>query len=117
MPGLIYESRLLSATDTDVLSVGRLNSIPYAGLLTMRFQSNLGTAAANWLLTLQLPGGDVPVDNMQVPAGGGAAVIGVMDTRQLLEFTFPAINGGHFVVSLTETGTAVCFVQFILRPR
>lgn len=114
MAGIIYESLIISGTNTDVLSVGRLNAIPYAGLLTVRFQSDLGTAAANYALTLQLPGGDVPVDNQQVPAGG---VIGGMNIREMLEFTFPAINGGHFVVSLTETGTAVCYCQFILRPR
>lgn len=113
---MIYESFLVSATNTDLLSTGRLNSIPYRGKLTLRFQSDLGTAAANYVLTLQLPNGDVPVDGMQVPAGQGSAVIGVLDTRTLLSFTFPALNGGHFVVSLTETGTAVCFVQAILTP-
>lgn len=111
----IFESFLISATNTDLLSAGRLNSIPFRGILILRFLANLGTAAAHYVLTLQLPNGDVPVDSMQIPAAGGAAVIGVMDTRQLLEFRYPIINtGGHFVVSLTETGTAVAYVQAIL---
>lgn len=111
----IFESFLVSGTNTDLLSAGRLNSIPFRGVLVLRFLSDLGTAAANYSLTLQLPNGDVPVDSQQIPAGGGAAVIGVMDSRMLLEFRYPIINtGGHFVVSLTETGTAVCFVQAIL---
>ncbi len=114
----IFESFLVSATNTDLLSTGRLNSIPFRGILVLRFQSDLGTAAANYSLTLQLPNGDVPVDAQQVPAGQGAAVIGVLDTRTLLEFRYPIENtGGHFVVSLTETGTAVCFVEAILTGR
>lgn len=114
----IFESFLVSATNTDLLSLGRLNSIPFRGLLTLRFLSNLGTAAAHYTLTLQLPNGDVPVDDMQIPAAGGAAVIGVMDIRQMLQFTYPITNtGGHFVVSLTETGTTVAYVQAVLTSR
>ncbi len=111
----IYESFLVSATDTDLLSAGRLNSIPFRGVLALRFQCNLGTAAAHFVLTLQLPNGDVPVDAMQIPAAGGAAVIGVMDIRTMLAFRYPIVNtGGHFVVSVTETGTAVLFVEAVL---
>ncbi len=112
---MIFESRLIEATNTDVLSVGRLNSIPYAGQLTLRFLSDLGTAAARFVLTIQLPDGSVPVDSQVVPASGSGADM-VLDDRELLQFTFPAINGGHFIVSLTETGTAVCAFQAILRP-
>lgn len=109
---MIYESGIISATNTDVLSVGRLNAMPTRGTLILRFLADLGTAAANYSLTLQLPNGDVPVDGQQVPAGG---VIGGINVRDLLEFRFPVTNtGGHFVVSLTETGTAVCFYQAIL---
>lgn len=112
---MIYESFLISATNTDVMSVGRLNSIPYLGTLLMRFQADLGSAAANYALTIQLPNGDVPVDNQQVLAGEGAAVIGVINTRTCLAFKFPVnASGGHFIVSLTETGTAVCMCEFML---
>lgn len=112
---MIFESTIISATNTDVLSVGRLNAIPYNGQLTLRFLADLGTAAANFSLTLQKPNGDVPVQSQQVNANG-AAVVGVMDEREVLQFTFQATQGGHFVVSLTETGTAVCLFQAILRP-
>lgn len=110
---IIYESQIISATNTDVLSVGRLNSIPYNGTLSLRFSSDLGTAAANFSLTLQLPGGDVPVDGQQVLAGG---VIGGIDLRTCMMFKFRARQGGHFVVSLTETGTAVCTFEAVLSP-
>ncbi len=110
---LIYEMRILSATDADVLSTGRLNAIPYNGILSLRFSSDLGTAAANYVLTIQLPGGDVPVDGQQVLAGG---VIGGVDIRTCTSFKFRARQGGHFVVSLTETGTAVCAFEAVLSP-
>lgn len=113
---IIYESGIISATNTDVLSGGRLNAIPFNGILTFRFQSDLGTAAAHYLLTLQLPGGDVPVDGQQVLAGEGSAVIGVINSRTCLTFKFRARTGGHFVVSLTETGTAVCTYEAVLAP-
>ncbi len=112
---MIFESSLISATNTDVLAGGRLNAIPYNGKLTLRFLADVGSAAAFYALTLQLPNGDVPVDSQVVPASGSALDM-VMDDRELLQFTFDAFQGGHFVVSLTETGTAVCAFQAILRP-
>ncbi len=112
---MIFESTNILATNTDVLSTGRLNSIPYAGALTLRFLADLATAAAQYVLTIQLPGGDVPVDAQLVPASASGAD-GVMDEREVLQFTFNAQPGGHFTVSLTETGTAVCMFQAILRP-
>lgn len=112
---MIFESRLISASNTDVLSTGRLNSIPYAGQLTLRFLADLANATNQYTLTIQLPNGDVPVDSQLVPANSQGAD-GVMNEREVLQFSFPAINGGHFIVSLTETGTAVCSFQAILRP-
>ncbi len=112
---MIFESTNILATNTDVLSVGRLNSIPYNGKLTLRFLADLATAAAQYVLTIQKPDGDVPVDGQLVNASSSGAD-GVMDERELLQFTFDATQGGHFVVSLTETGTAVCMFQAILRP-
>jgi len=112
---MIWESTNILATNTDVLAVGRLNAIPYNGQLTLRFLADLATAAAQYVLTIQKPNGDVPVDAQLVPASSSGAD-GVMDERELLQFTFDASQGGHFIVSLTETGTAVCMFQAILRP-
>lgn len=112
---MIWESSLISATNADVLSVGRLNAIPYNGSLTLRFLADLGTSAAFYTLTIQKPNGDVPIDAQVVVASGSGADM-VMDERELMQFTFQATQGGHFVVSLTETGTAVCAFQAILRP-
>jgi len=112
---MIFESTNILATNTDVLSVGRLNAIPYNGTLTLRFLADLATAAAQYVLTIQKPDGDVPVDSQLVNASSSGAD-GVMDDREVLQFTFEARQGGHFVVSLTETGTAVCMFQAILKP-
>jgi hypothetical protein len=112
---MIFESRLISATNTDVLSVGRLNSIPYNGQLTLRFLADLGDVTNNYSLTLQKPNGDVPVDGQLVNVGS-AGTDGNMKDDEVMQFTFSATQGGHFVVSLTENGTATCMFQAILRP-
>lgn len=112
---MIFESSLIEATNTDVLSAGRLNAIPYNGQITLRFLADLGTAAARYVLTIQLPDGSVPVDAQVVPASSSGVDMD-MDSRQVLQFTFAASQGGHFTVSLTETGTCVCAFQAVLRP-
>lgn len=112
---MIYESEVLTATDADVLAGTRLNAIPYNGRLTLDFLANLNNATNGWVVTIQLPNGDVPVDSQPVP-GSNPALGGVLDERQLLRFTFNATQGGHFQVSLTETGTAICTFRAVLAP-
>lgn len=112
---MIWESRLISATNADVLSVGRLNAIPYGGTLTLRFLADLGDVTNNYVLTLQKPNGDVPIDAQTVVASSHG-LDGEMNERELMQFTFQATAGGHFIVSLTENGTATCMFQAILRP-
>lgn len=112
---MIYESGIVAATTADLLSTGRLNAIPYNGTLTLRFLSQLNDATNNYTVTIQKPNGDVPVDTQVVP-GSNPALAGVLDERQLLQMTFRATQGGHFTVTLTETGTAVCTWAAILRP-
>lgn len=111
---MIWESQIISATNTDVLSAGRLNAIPYTGLLSLLFLADLGTAAANFSLTIQKPGGEVPVDGQQVWANSHA-IVGAYNELEVLKFQFQAGVGGHFVVSLTETGTAVCLFVAVLQ--
>ena len=112
---MIYEGGILSATNTDLLSSGRLNAIPYNGTLTLDFLADLADATNNWTLTLQLPNGDVPVDAQLVPASSSGAD-GVLHERELVRFQFGATQGGHFTVSLTESGTAVCAYRAVLTP-
>lgn len=112
---MILETFLISATNTDVLSAGRLNAIPYNGLLTLRFLADLGDTTNNYVLTLQKPDGKVPVDAQAVYASGAGTDM-TMDIREMMEFKFAATMGGHFVVSLTENGTATCCVTAVLTP-
>lgn len=112
---MIFESTLISATNADILSVGRLNSIPYNGQLTLRFLADLGDVTNFYTLTLQKPNGDVPVDGQRVPTSS-SGLDGNMKDDEVMQFTFSATQGGHFVVSLTEGGTATCMFQAILRP-
>lgn len=111
---MIFESALLSATNTDAMSAGRLNAIPFGGMLTLRFLADLGDATNNYTLTIQLPDGQVPVDAQRVWAGSSALDM-VIDDREVMQFTFAATQGGHFVVSLTEAGTATCAFIAVLR--
>lgn len=112
---MIYESAVEVATNADILSGTRLNSIPYNGTLTLDFQANVNTAAAHYVVTIQKPNGDVPVDG-QLVMGTNPALDGVLDERQLMRFTFKAAQGGHFNISVTETGTAIVTWRAILRP-
>ena len=112
---MIFESGIVTATTADLLSAGRLNAIPYSGTLTLRFLAQFADATNSFSLTIQKPDGDVPVDNQLVP-GSNPALAGVMDERQLLQFTFAATQGGHFTITLTETGAAVAIWQAILKP-
>lgn len=112
---MILESGIVSGTNTDLLSGGRLNAIPYAGQLTLLFQSDLADATNNYALVVQKPNGDVPVDGQLIP-GTTPVDIGILDERQYLMLSFQATVGGHFQITLTETGTAVCTWRAVLRP-
>jgi len=112
---MIFEQNIIVGTDVDVLNGTRLNAIPYNGTLTCQFSANLANATNSWALTIQLPNGDVPVDS-QIIGGTNPALDGVLDERTLLQFTFPATQGGHFTISLTETGTAIAIWRAVLRP-
>ncbi len=112
---MIMEQFLISATNTDVLSTGRLNAIPYNGSLAMFFLADLGDATNFYQLTIQQPDGAVPLDTQIVPASG-AGTDSLLDSREWLALRFTALRGGHFTVALTENGTATCAVRFVLTP-
>lgn len=111
---MIFEQYRIAATDTDVLSGGRLNAIPNPGTLTIRVLASASTNTNYATLTIQRPGGEVPVDSQRVVASSSGQV-GSMNEREVLQFSFPAARGGHFQISLTITGTCEVAVQAILR--
>lgn len=112
---MIWESGIVAATTADLLSTGRLNAIPYNGVLILSFQSQFNDATNNYKVTVAKPNGDVPVDSQAVP-GTNPALAGMLDDRTLVTFRFNATQGGHFTVTLTEAGTAVCAWRAVLTP-
>jgi len=112
---MIFEQVLLSATNADLLTTGRLNSIPYGGMLTLDFLADLADATNFWQLDIQLPDGSNPV-SLQTVQASASGLDGDMDERQILRFSFKASQGGHFTVGLTENGTATCMFRAVLRP-
>lgn len=115
---MIYLTGFEAATAADILDNTRLTSIPYGGQLTIQTLANLNNATNSFAITIQLPDGKVPVDSQRVSAGQEVegALGGQLDDRLLDQWSFPASTGGHFTISLTETGTAVVTWRVVLRP-
>lgn len=112
---MIYLSDSAAATANDILANTRLSSIPYAGNLTIQVSASANSLANHFAITIQLPDGSVPVDGQRVTANDQATE-GILDNRTLDQFTFPAVNGGHFTINLVETGTSSITWRVVLRP-
>jgi len=115
---MIYLTGFEAATNADVLDNTRLTSIPHNGQITIQALANLNNATNGYTITIQLPDGKVPVDAQRVSAGQEVegALGGQLDSRLLDQWTFPAMQGGHFTISFTESGTAVLTWRIVLRP-
>jgi len=115
---MIYLTGVEVATNADVLNNTRLTSIPYGGTLTVQALANLNNATNTFAITIQLPDGSVPVDAQRVSAGQEVegALGGQLDNRLLDQWSFPASQGGHFIIGFTETGTAIVTWRVVLRP-
>ena len=104
--GPIILSSVESASNADILQGTRLQTVPAGGVLTFELQGQTNTAAAHYTVSVQMPNGDTPMNNTQVPGTSGEYQ-GVIDERQNLTVSFPIMQGGHCVFSTTETGTSV----------
>jgi len=116
---MIYLGATIVATDSDILNNTRLSSIPYTGgALTVLAMANLNNATNNFSMTIQLPDGSVPVDAQPVLSGQDVegALGGQLDSQRMMQFTFPAPQGGHFTIAFTETGAAILTWAVVLRP-
>ncbi len=115
---MIYLTGFEAASIVDILLNTRLSSIPYAGQLTIQAQASANNATNGMTMTIQLPGGAVPMDAQRLPAGNltDDASGGVLDSRKLSQWTFPAEAGGHFIIGFTESGTALATWRVVLRP-
>ncbi len=95
-----------SATNTDILQGTRLQTVPAGGYLTFELQASDNDATNNFTASVQMPGGDTPMNGTRIPCGNSTGLAGVIDERTNLTATFPIAQGGHAVFSCTETGTA-----------
>lgn len=104
MAGVIVLSDLESATNTDILQGTRLQTVPAGGFLTFEMQAGDNGASNYNTVSIQMPNGDTPMNEVRVPAGN-PSLGGVIDDRQKLMITLPIAQGGHTVFSTTETGS------------
>lgn len=101
---MIVLSGNVTSSTTDLLNGTRLQTVPNGGTMMFEFACDNADATNNYTVSVQLPNGDTPLETVLVPASSGT---GVLDDRTKLMFTEHVAQGGHVVVSFTETGTAV----------
>lgn len=114
---VITEVYRLTATTSDILKApSRLSAIPFDGELTIEVSATDCDASNNATLTVQLPSGEVPMDDQEIPAswGDGTSTAAMLhdDTETVL--IFDASQGGHFNLSTTVTGTCTLLVRATL---
>jgi hypothetical protein len=111
---MISETYQLSATSTDILAApSRLSAVPYNGQMILEFQSSVYDSSNNYAVTVQMPDGTMPVENIGIPKGVTAGGINA-DDKYVLQV--PATAGGHVLVSATLTGTGVLSMRATLMP-
>jgi len=103
--GPIIISGQETATNSDILQGTRLQTVPAGGVLTFELQASENSGSNNFAVSVQMPNGDTPLNNVLIP-GCNPALVGVIDERQNLTVSFPIMQGGHCVFSATETGAA-----------
>ena len=103
--GPIILSSTEGGTNADILQGTRLQTVPAGGVLTFELQAQDNSASHNYAVSVQMPNGDTPLNNVRVPACN-PGLAGVIDERQNLTVSFPIMQGGHCVFSATETGSS-----------
>ena len=101
---MIVETGLVAATNTNILSGGRLENVPSAGVITLEFEASVATAANNHSITLSMPDGqgEVPLQS-QVATANAQSVAGVLDRNTKTVLMIPVQSGGRFSFSTTLT--------------
>ncbi len=102
--GPIILSGQEAADNTDILQGTRLQTVPRGGLLTFEMQASDNDATNNVTVSIQMPGGDTPMNATRIPCGNSTGLAGVIDERTNLTASFPITQGGHCVFSADETG-------------
>ena len=105
MPSPIILSEQEAATNADILQGSRLQTVPAGGVLLFEIQASDNDATNNYTFSLQMPGGDTPVNAQRAPCGNTGGLAGVLDDRTAFIYSAIVQQGGHTVFSCTETGT------------
>lgn len=101
---VIIDSSQEAATNADILSSGRLQTVPSNGILTVEAQASDNDGTNNYIMSLALPDGKTPFTDARVPCGNSTGLAGVLDARTKFQASFPIGQGGHPVFSCVETG-------------
>lgn len=113
MAGVIVLSDLAIATDSDILSGTRLQTVPAGGFLTFELQSTANSTTDGYTVSIQMPNGDTPLNNVRVPAG---VTSGGINNNDKMMITLPVQQGGHTVFSCVETGAATLSYRVTYSP-
>ena len=109
MPDILITGQELAA-NTNLLNGTRLETIP-AGSRALHFRcaADLSNGTNAMSLTIELPSGMIPVDGQQVLAAADN-IVGALDERTLMQWTWYAPAGGRFLLSVADlNGTATIF--------
>ncbi len=109
MPDILITGQEVAA-NTNLLANSRLETIPAGSrALHFRCQADLSNATNAMALTIELPSGVIPVDGQQIFACAGN-IVGALDERTLMQWTWAAVPGGRFILSVADlNGTATVF--------
>lgn len=91
-------------TNADILQGTRLQTVPAAGFLEFELQASDNDATNNYTVSVQMPGGETPMNATRIPCGNSTGLAGVIDERTDLHTRFRINQGGHCVFSCIETG-------------
>lgn len=115
MRGVIMESGIVAATNTDLLTSTRLQTAPSDGTLLFQVQASDDDTTNNYAIDIQMPDSDVPMVAQRVPAGETAGLARLSD-EYMLQFAAQIGKGGRVVFGLTETGDAEALWRVTFTP-
>lgn len=104
MPGIIVLSSQEIASNDDILQGTRLQTVPAGGYLTFEMEASDNDVTNNMAVSVQLPGGDTPIDGVRVPGSAATGHTGTLNSRSMMRYTFLVGQGGHTVFGCIETG-------------
>ncbi len=116
MPRVIKEAFQFTATNADILAApSRLAAIPRNGLLVVEVSTTDCDGTNFGQLTIQMPDGDIPLEDVIIPANGFSVGDNILHEDTKLMVSLAATQGGHVGVAYTENGAvAAAYFMFTL---